>query len=508
MPQDQIGARAETNSSRKSDGCPARPSEEKKITGRKHHENCLLRHGHSPCFSKPYGGCLGRSGRDRALYSFLGGSDGSYPHAGLIVDKEGALYGTTPGGGSGCPQNPNGCGTVFRLTPPTKGQAAWTETVLYSFKGGSDGAGPSAGLIADKEGALYGTTAGGGGISGCPFPFSAGGCGTVFKLTPPANGQTWTETVLYRFCSQPGCSDGANPSAGLIADKEGALYGTTGGGSGCPQNPIGCGTVFRLTPPTKGQAAWTETVLYSFKGGSDGSYPHAGLIVDKEGALYGTTGATVFKLTPPPKGQTAWKETVLYRFCSQPSCSDGASPFAGLTADEEGALYGTTVLGGSFSGCPFGGGCGTVFKLTPPAKGQTAWTETVLHRFCAQQPGCSDGALPQAGLIADKQGALYGTTAFGGPYGTVFKLTPPAKGQTAWRETLLYSFLGFSGGGSDGANPLTLVWIADKEGALYGTTLGGGSGNVGTVYKLNLCPEPKWNLITHKHQPALGVNMA
>ena len=217
---------------------------------------------------------------ETVLYRFLGGSDGSYPYASLIADKEGALYGTTPGGG-----------TAFRLTPPTKGQAAWTETVLYSFKGGSDGQGPQSGLTADNWGALYGTAG-----------------DTVFKLTPPSKGH-WTETVLHSFTG----SDGSNPSARLIADKEGALYGTTiEGGSSCQQNvccqqTFGCGTVFKLTPPDKGQTAWTETVLHSFLGGSDGKNPRAGLIFDKEGALYGTTqgggtadSGTVFKLNLCP----------------------------------------------------------------------------------------------------------------------------------------------------------------------------------------------------------------
>jgi len=339
---------------------------------------------------------------ETVLYSFTGGSDGAGPIADLIADKEGALYGTTQNGGTG------NNGTVFKLTPPAKGQTAWTETVLYRFTGGSDGAIPFAGLIADKEGALYGTTQNGG----------TGNNGTVFKLTPPAKGQTaWTETVLHSFCSHPqppGCSDGAAPRAGLIADNQGALYGTTHGG----ESP-GTGTVFKLTPPLKGQTAWKETVLYNFcseLGCSDGYEPRAGLIFDKEGSLYGTTefGGTdnngiVFKLTPPAKGQTAWTETVLQSFAG----GDGANPvFAGLIVGNSGALYGTTYRGGSANG-------GTVFKLTPPARGQTAWTETVLHSFTG-----SDGANPYAGPIAN-HGALYGTTYSGGTagFGTVFKLT-------------------------------------------------------------------------------------
>jgi len=414
---------------------------------------------------------------ETVLYSFKGSSnDGSSPLAGLIADEQGALYGTTEVGGSGINCFSPGCGMVFKLTPPAKGQTAWTETVIHSFTGGSDGSWPVASLIADEQGALYGTTEVGGGL--CSSLPSAG-CGMVFKLTPPAKGQTaWTETVLYGFKGFP---DGFTPRAGLIADKQGALYGTTEVGGNNSR-----GTVFKLTPPARGQTAWTETVLHTFTGGSDGGIPSAGLIAGKEGALYGTTGAggihcfspgcgTVFKLTPPAKGQTAWAETVIHSFTG----SDGSIPVAGLIADKQGALYGTTEVGGNNSR-------GTVFKLTPPAKGQTAWTETVLYRFCSL-PNCSDGANPSAGLIAGKEGALYGTTQFGGGInnglsgaGTVFKLTPPAKGQTAWTETVLYGFCSLPNC-SDGSNPPAGL-IADKQGALYGTTEGGG--NRGTVFKL------------------------
>ncbi|MGB8901273.1 MAG: choice-of-anchor tandem repeat GloVer-containing protein, partial [Methylocella sp.] len=383
---------------------------------------------------------------------------------------------TTQSGGRTINCNGN-CGTVFKLTPPAKGQTAWNEIVLYRFTGGNDGSEPVAGLIADKEGALYSTTA-----------FGGTGTGTVFKLTPPAKGQTaWKETVLYRFT---GGSDGIEPRAGLLADKEGALYGTTQSGGGTINCNGNCGTVFKLTPPAKGQTVWEETVLYSFcslSNCSDGNAPFAGVMLDDQGALYGTTqlggidnAGTVFKLTPPSKGQTAWKETVLYSFTGG---SDGANPQGNLIADMEGTLYGTTYAGGGKSS-------GTMFKLTPPAKGQTGWKETVLYSFCALS-SCVDGNHPPAGLIADREGALYGTTVGGGINpgsnggGTVFKLTPPSEGQTAWKETVLYSFTG----GSDGAAPQAGL-IADKHGALYTTTVAGGSGSFGTVLKLTLCPEP------------------
>jgi uncharacterized repeat protein (TIGR03803 family) len=427
---------------------------------------------------------------ETTLYTFAGSGDGQVSFAGLIADRDGALYGTTVSGGSG-----SNAGTVFKLTPPARGQTAWTETVLYSFCPASscaDGAGPRAGMIADGDGALYSTTDVGG----------SSGNGVVFKLTPPARGQTaWTETVLYSFCPASSCADGANPYAGLIADNQGTLYGTTANGGSS-----GNGVVFKLTPPGRGQTAWGETVLYSFKGNPDGAAPIAGLIADNQGALYGTTvsggsgsnAGTVFKLTPPAHGQTAWTETVLYSFCSAANCADGFSPFAGLIADRDGALYGTTGYGGSGGGCIITNrGCGTVFKVSPPARGQSAWTETVLYSFCPLA-SCADGSDPFAGLIADRRGALYSTTNFGGsgsnggygdPYGggTAFRLTPPSRGQSTWTETVLHSFCSLASC-ADGSNPYAGL-IRDDDGALYSTTSSGGASTTlpccyGTVFKL------------------------
>ncbi|HTV34519.1 MAG TPA: choice-of-anchor tandem repeat GloVer-containing protein, partial [Methylocella sp.] len=219
--------------------------------------------------------------------------------------------------------------------------------------------------------------------------------GTVFKLAPDG-----TETVLHAFKGSP--SDGSNPSAGLIFDSSGNLYGTTHIGGVAE-----LGTVFKLAPDG------TETVLHSFEGPGDGIYPVAGLIFDSSSNLYGTTvngGATlaagaVFKLAPDGT------ETVLHSFRGH---GDGANPFAGLIADSQGNLYGTTPSGGS-SNC--GAGCGTVFKLAPDGT-----SYKVLYTFA----GGSDGFYPYAGLIADSQGNLYGTTTGGGANdsnGTVFKLT-------------------------------------------------------------------------------------
>ena len=437
---------------------------------------------------------------ETVLYSFEGGGDGGDPLAGLIADRRGALYGTTKGAGPDCFDNTTTCGTVFKLTPPAKYQTAWTETVLYQFcalPSCSDGGISLAGLIADTQGALYGTTGGGG----------AAGRGTVFKLMPPAKGQAaWTETVLYSFCSLPNCSDGDGPfRANLLADAQGALYGTTIDGE---TGRLDGGTVFKLSPPSNGQTDWTETVLYSFcslPNCSDGKGPIAStLIADERGGLYGTTSAggatgngTVFKLSPPSNGQTDWTETVLYSFCSLPNCSDGSTPVSGLIfenqgardveghadahhfADKHGALYGTTFSGGGVSNS------GTIFKLAPPSKGQTDWTETVLYRFAGAP---SDGHNPSGGLIADRRGALYGTTEAGGAGqpggGIVFKLAPPAKHQTGWTETVLYDFCSLPNC-SDGSGPQAGL-IAEKKGALYSTTEGGGSERHGTVFKLDL----------------------
>jgi len=274
---------------------------------------------------------LAPDGTETVLHSFPGfPSDGNSPYAGLIADSAGNLYGTTLSRDS-----VSHAGVVFKLAP--NGTAGWTETVLHSFTGfPTDGALPYAGLIADSAGNLYGATTGGG----------ASGQGVVFKLAPDG-----TETVLHAFT---GGSDGAYPGVGpLIADSAGNLYGTTTGGGGGP-GASGQGVVFKLSPDG------TETVLHSFTLGSGGGGPLAGLIADSAGNLYGTTqvgGASgqgvVFKLAP--NGTGGWTESVLYSFTGG---SDGGQPFYGsLIADGAGNLYGTTVGGGA-------SGAGVVFKLS------------------------------------------------------------------------------------------------------------------------------------------------
>jgi uncharacterized repeat protein (TIGR03803 family) len=408
------------------------------------------------------GGSAVAAAQESVLHSFGGGARN--PYAGLIADANGVLYGTTANGGFGA-----GFGTVFALSPPASGGTHWTETVLHRF-GGRDGLNPRAGLISDANGVLYGTTAIGGDDDN----------GTVFALAPPAAGKTrWTHRVLHHF---RGARDGSFPEAGLIADANGVLYGTTAnGGFGA-----GFGTVFALSPPASGETRWTHRVLYRFRGDRDGRGPVAGLIADANGVLYGTTVSggfvpsgggfgTVFALSPPVSGETRWTHRVLYRFGFRGD-GDGGFPYAGLIADANGVLYGTTASGGESNR-------GTVFALAPPAPGETRWTETVLYPF----RGNRDGQFPYAGLIADANGVLYGTTASGGDgdRGTIFALAPPAPGETRWRETVLHRF-GRSHG-RDGRNPYAGL-IADANGVLYGTTVNGG-GNFdrgGTVFALRL----------------------
>jgi uncharacterized repeat protein (TIGR03803 family) len=397
------------------------------------------------------------------LYAFMGGSDGGSPN-GLTADRKGNLYGTAGGGA--------GSGTVFKLSPPANPGGAWTKAVLYSFCNNPgpcrDGAGPDGSLIADSAGNLYGTTYRGGGSDR----------GVVFKLSTGG-----AYTVLHSFS---GGSDGANPYD-LIADNAGNLYGTTLGGSG---------TVFKLSP------GGAYTVLHSFTGGSDGGFP-SGLIASPAGNLYGTTAGggtnacpaigcgTVFKLSPPPNPGGAWTETVLYSLCSRPGCSDGQNP-GGVVADSAGNLYGAALGGGGAASER-----GVVFKLTPGG------IYTVVYSFCSK-PSCREGASPSSDLIADSAGNLYGTTPNGGGggcngiefgCGVVFKLSRPANPGGAWAETVLYSFCS-KPSCSDGASPQAGL-IADTAGNLYGTTSGGGASSgrgarCSSSRRLPILAEPGW----------------
>jgi len=406
--------------------------------------------------------------KEKVIYSFQGGSDGALPMSDLVLDSSGNLYGTTSAGGTGVCNN-NGCGTVFELKRTSSG---WQEQVLHSFQGGIDGEFPQAGVIFDSSGNLYGTTNSGG----------SNHLGTVFKLAPNGKGG-WTESILYSFVA------GTNPASDLVFDANGNLYGTTrlGGVNGCGTLGGGCGTVFELIRQSNG--SWAESTLYQFAGPpGDGALPSSGLALDSAGNLYGLTVAggpnncflqgypgcgIVYKLTSDGKGN--WTETVLFNFARGNGFA--VSPSAGLLVDEDGdRLVGTTLQGGD--------GAGTIFALKAS---DTTWKQDVLHRFYESL----DGRSPAGQLIKDSQGNLFGATVAGGGAtragfggGMVFELQPNPAGP--WKETILYDFTG----GTDGSNPEAGL-VSDGHGHLYGTTLRGGTGTCegeqnfcGTVYEI------------------------
>jgi uncharacterized repeat protein (TIGR03803 family) len=390
------------------------------------------------------------------IHNFVGGGDGSEPAYGDIIDGSGNIFGSTFSGDAGT-------GTIFEMS---RQGSSWTSNTIYMFTGGLDGAVPYGGVIFGPDGSLYGTTAFGG-YGPCSTWGGKTGCGTVFKLQQ--SGGSWTESVLFYFQQGP---EGGTPYGGkLIFDQAGNLYGTTfSGGTGpCPG---GCGVVFELSPSGSG---WTEKVLYTFLGGNDAAQPWAGVNFDPQGNLYGTTEfggssnvGTIYKLTPSGSG---WTESVLYTFHGQ---SDGQKPLAGLTFDNSGNMYGATSGGGANNGgtifklTPSGNGWnfqtvfsfsgaagqfangpvsnlvidpggniwgvtggdgtsqkGTVFRLTPTTSGLSL---TTLYSFA----GGADGGVPRANLVFDGNGNMYGTAAGGnnlpaciGTCGVAFEVTNP-----------------------------------------------------------------------------------
>lgn len=387
------------------------------------------------------------------LHAFTGGSDGTEPYAGLTMDRGGNLYGTAGYGGYTGGNCGSGCGVVFKLT---RHGSNWLLDPLYSFHGGSDGAIPIARVVFGPDGALYGSTASGGG-TGC----GGSGCGTVFRLQPPATSCSsfpcpWHETVLYSFT---GGSDGATPDLGaLVFDANGNIYGTTanGGNVGSPCSPTGCGVVFELV--RNGQS-WTESVLYSFTGGLDGANPLGGLTFDQAGNLYGDNYAgTAYELSPTESG---WVEKTLISYLLQ--------PIGGLALDTAGNLYGTTIFGGNQS-------AGNVFELSPGGDG---WTYSQIYSIVGYGNG------PEDTPVFDSAGNLYVTSSFsGGNPGELFKLTPSGG---SWTYTSLHIFTG----GSDGGLPVGNV-VLGANGTMFGTTVEGGSrngscagqGGCGVVYEV------------------------
>ena len=340
------------------------------------------------------------------------------------MDKSGKLYGTTVNGG-----NYYNDGTVFELSPPAAPGDPWTEEIIYQFQETPDGNFPNGGLVFDSTGNLYGATGQGGGC----------GQGTIFELSPPSiSGAAWTEKVLYSFgghnCKTT--NDGRDPSAVMAMDSTGALYGTsrTGGANSL-------GMIFKLTPPAAGQTSWTEKILYSFTGGSDGWYPEGGLVLYRSSlygtAVYGANSAcfngiqgcgTVFELSPPSVAGGSWTETTIYSFTGG---NDGDNPVDAVVFDKQGNLYVSSGNGGN-SFCDFTGdlGCGAVIRLAPPSTKGGLWTETTLYTFT----GRADGGFQPAALVFGLYNRLYGTTSAGGDAtctdygstgcGVVFKIIP------------------------------------------------------------------------------------
>ena len=335
---------------------------------------------------------------------------------------------------------------------PAMGQ---TFQVIYSFTGGTDGWWPSAGLTTDQAGNLYGTTA-----------YSNDGNGVVFELQHASSG--WVDRVLYNA--------DADVLSKVVFGPDGALYGTT-----CT---TGSGSVFKLQRPAAAcrniPCPWTETTLYQFQGGSDGSCPSAEVTFDAAGNIFGTTlglinnNGTVYEMTP---SGDRWTETVLHSFSGG---ADGGHPGAGVIFDRNGNLYGTTENGGDGS-CGFQGGCGVIFQLVPSVSG---WTENVLYVF----QGGADGALPIGTLISDQSGNMYGTSPGIGDYGggflgsggSVYMMSPSNGG---WSFSALLTLI----------KPATCVqptcgpWgglVMDSAGSLYGTTRNDGAYGQGSVFKL------------------------
>jgi hypothetical protein len=363
------------------------------------------------------------------------------------------------------------------LLMPILGDVAVGQTVkdLYNFQDLFDGAYPIGDLVLDQMGNLYGVTRRG--------PYCNGFCpdeGTVFRLHYDRKTGVWHQKLLYEFT---GRADGGEPYAGVTFDQQGNLYGTTT----IAGNALG--NVFKLSPVT-GKNRWNEQVLFTFASAS-GYFPTAGVVLDATGNVYGTTNqggdltcdaqhgcGTVFKLTPQPGG--GWTETTIYTFHGS---YDGYSPYGSVTLDANGNVFGTTEFGGDLS-CnvygSFGRGCGVVFELSESGG---VWKEKVLHTFKGL-----DGAFPETRLLLGSHGILYGTTGGGGNgnlpanggLGTVFALTPLNGG---WKEAVLYKFTG----GADGAFPVYSDLISDTSGDLYGTTY------LDSVFELVKIPSGGWN---------------
>lgn len=397
------------------------------------------------------------AGTFKVLHQFTGTHvlGGASPQAGLVIDGAGNLYGTTLVGGIGTGCGADGCGTVFKLSPPVTGETQWSYSVLHHFKNtDNDGAFPFAKLLLTTSGALVGTT-------------QIGGTGgVVFQLTPKAGGG-WAYAVIYYF--RGGKRDGLFPIGEVIEDSEGALYLTTQQGG-----TRDAGTVMKLMPPATGEL-WTGRVLHSFAK-LTGDYPGSGLVQGADNVLYGVTEeggvrdiGVIFSLTEPASGDSEWTYAVARPFHGPPN--DGE--FGNSTPlSYKGSLYGTTDEGGTSN-------AGTVYVYKPPNESFPNGIYKVLYSF-----DFTHGAQITSSLIADAHGRLWGVASGGGAKfkGTVFSLLPG----NSRRAPVIKTWHNFSGG-IDGDTPFGGL-ISDAADVKYGTTSGGGMHGFGTIFAID--PHP------------------
>jgi hypothetical protein len=420
-------------------------------------------------------GGVAQAAKFKVLHSFCSRTncgDGSNPAGALAMDQAGNFFGTTLGGGG------RGDGTAFELVRQADGHLKF-KPIFHFCSACQFGSRPNGALIIDTQGNLYGTAN-----------------NLVFELSPVDGQKRWSEKILYRFCSQQRCTDGDTPVGGLTYagassgapyDGVSPLYGVTNLGGANDE-----GVVFNLSA-NNGQ--WTESVLYSFcsAGGKclDGAQPAAGLIMDAEGNIFGTTASgggndpqkggqgagVVFELSPENGG---WSISTIYRFCAEMQCADGAFPAGELTFDETGALIGTTRAGGKICKLSKTYGCGTIFKLSSDG---SEFQESVQYSFCNQRD-CRDGALP-LGAVLLVNGSGMGTTQFGGgndidKYGSGGGTAYEVTGSTLKTWHRFCSVVGCA----DGEYPEAGL-VADGSGGLYGSTSMGGADSGGAIFRLN-----------------------
>ena len=381
-----------------------------------------------------------RAATYRVLYGFSGGSEGGGLYSGVVIDGQGSLYGGTIGGGGGG-------GTIYEVRHNSDG--TWTKSIIRNLDFQNDGGEPNGGMVFDAEGNLYSTTSNGG----------PQGFGTVFQLVPNPSGE-WVLNLALDTGSH----------TGLAIDPAGNLFG------------LGAGA-FELSPDPDG---WTYQQIYGFQKEHDPGTFYSPMILDDAGNLYGASVGggngppkcpgsgscgTVFKLHPNPDG--TWTEHLLHKFAAWDD--DGRYATGGVTRDAAGNLYGTTLEGGSHrNGGRCRVGCGTIYKLARQPDGR--WREDILYNF----PKDHDGLFPSAAPTLDAAGNLYGTTEEGGDpvctCGVIYKLTHNPDDTCTY--TVLHRFHG-----TDGRDPAAPM-VMDKKGNLYGTTISGGPGGKGVVFKV------------------------